>query len=153
MKNWFLKLSPVMQIVIIVILIVLVWQIWKMGKESFFKLKKNMETNAEEAALIASGQSKSYSSHQYTQMANQLYAAMKGAGTDYNSVGSVFAKMKNDLDVIELDKKFGMREGTTWYGGSKMYSMQEWLRGDLSSSNMEKYVNGPMRKKGITIQY
>lgn len=140
MKQWFSKLSPVMQIVVIVVAIIAVWFVLKIAKNYAGRLGQYAESVGESAALESQGVKKTYTQSQYNSMASQLYFAMKGIGTDEDVIYTVFGKMQNDLDVIALTNAYGVRDG---------YDLQGWLRGDLSSSEMGK-VNTILANKGIT---
>jgi len=140
MKLWFKKLTPTMQIVVVLAVVLVVFLTIRAVKSYASRIGQYSEQLGEQAALVAQGQQKSYSQSQYNTMANQLYYALKGAGTDEETVYSVMGKMQNDLDIIALDNAFGMRDAS---------SLQAWLRGDLSSSEMQQ-VNMILSNKGIT---
>lgn len=140
MSKWFKKLTPTQQIITVIVAIVLLWLAIKTVRSYASRIGQYSEQLGEQAALVAQGHQKTYSQIQYNTMANQLYYAMKGFGTDEETIFSIMGKMQNDLDVIELDKAFGMRD---------TYSLQAWLRGDLSSADMQK-VNMILSNKGIS---
>jgi len=129
-----------MQIVVVLAVVLVVFLTIRAVKSYASRIGQYSEQLGEQAALVAQGQQKSYSQSQYNTMANQLYYALKGAGTDEETVYSVMGKMQNDLDIIALDNAFGMRDAS---------SLQAWLRGDLSSSEMQQ-VNMILSNKGIT---
>lgn len=140
MSKWFKELSPKQQIITVIVAIVLLWLAIKTVRSYASRIGQYSEQLGEQAALVAQGHQKTYSQIQYNTMANQLYYAMKGFGTDEETIFSIMGKMQNDLDVIELDKAFGMRD---------TYSLQAWLRRDLSSADMQK-VNMILSNKGIS---
>lgn len=141
MKDWFNKLSPTMQIVVVVLGIVLLWFVFRTARGFLQRAGQMSEVIGEVASLQAQGVSKSYTNQQYNSYAERLYYAMKGFGTDEDEIASVFSDMQNDLDVIALVNAFGVRDG---------YTLQAWLRDDLSSSDINRYVNDILRMKGIT---
>lgn len=141
MKEWFKSLSTTMQIVVFILVLLLVWFLLKSARGFIQSIGKVSESYGEQTALIAQGQQKSYTPSQYNSFADQLYFAMKGLGTDEDAIAQVMGAMQNDLDVITLTNSFGVRDG---------YNLQGWLRSDLSSSDVEKYVNSILRSKGIT---
>lgn len=73
-------------------------------------------------------------------LADKLYSAMKGAGTNKAAVSDVFFKIKNDSDFIMLKKAFGTRDGE---------SMLQWLTGDLSRKHRDD-INKLLAKRKVT---
>lgn len=148
MIKWFQKLKPVEQVIAAaIILVILIW-LWKLIRAYVKNIVSGAETIGEVAALQSAGMKKTYTDSQYNSFADQLYFAMKGAGTDEDSVFSVMGKMKNDLDVIELERKYGLRPDM-W---GNQYNLQQWLRGDLGSSDIQR-LNSLLSSKGITKSY
>lgn len=69
-----------------------------------------------------------------------LYKAMKGAGTDEETIYKVFRGLKSNQDYSKLYHVFGKKDG---------YTMKGWLHGDLSTYEIKK-VNQILASKGIT---
>jgi hypothetical protein len=94
------------------------------------------------------GQKLSYPPGQYVLLADTLYTAMKSSafswGTDEEQVAGVMYKMKNDLDVNQLIKAFGRRDG---------YTLSEWIADDFSQEDKEFYINNILRKKKIKYRF
>ncbi len=94
------------------------------------------------------GQKLSYPLGQYVILADTLFTAMNSSmfdwGTDETQVAGVMYRMKNDLDVNQLIKAFGKRDG---------YSLPEWISGDFSEEDKEMYINNILRKKGIKYRF
>lgn len=152
MKKWFMGLSSTMQVVVVVIAIILLFILWKRIKGFFGQIGQQQEIKGEEAALEQLGQTKTYSDKQYGDFANKLYSAMDGAGTDEDAIFSVFKKMKNDLDVLNLERKFGLRAASWAFGFSTPVDLADWLRSDLSSTDLAK-LNNILSAQGITTTY
>lgn len=94
----------------------------------------------------------SYTVTQYKVFADTLFDAFSGPGTDEERVKSVFQKMKNDLDVLELIKAYGTRDGGTYWYSPKM-TLIEQIPYDLTDSDIATYVNLPLRSNGVTYQF
>ena len=60
--------------------------------------------------LTKAGQKPSLDSFKLAQLANQIHSALNGYGTDENSVYRAFLQVKNDLDVVNLTKAYGIRK-------------------------------------------
>jgi hypothetical protein len=123
-------------IVGVIILSVVVWKI----KTRFRAWKSAQENKAEQQALQAQGIELSYNPNEYVGFANKLYNAMDGWGTDEDAILEVYEKLRNDLDFLELEAAFGSKDG---------YTLQEWLRGDLSDYYFDK-INGMLQSQGVT---
>lgn len=151
MINWFKKLTPTMQITVIIVAVVLLFIVWKRAKGFFGAISQQQQIKGEESALEQLGQRKTYSDKQYGDFANKLYSAMDGPGTRTADVYSVFKKMKHDLDVLNLERKFGLRK-SSWSPFGTPTDLADWLRGDLSASQIAE-LNNILSAQGITISY
>lgn len=132
--KWGLILAGI--IVGVIVLAVVVWKI----KARLQAFKEATQNQAETAALEAQGMTLSYSKNEYEGMANKLYVAMDGWGTDEDAILEVFERINNDLDFLELDSAFGSKDG---------YSMLEWLQGDISQYYFDK-INNMLNSNGVT---
>jgi len=105
---------------------------------------QNIQTGAELQQWSNVGQNPSYQNTQYNIFADTLLTAMKGFGTDEETVKSVFLRMNNNADVLRLIQVFGIREG---------YGLAGWIADDFSAEDKDEYINAPLRSKGITYQF
>ena len=64
---------------------------------------------AEQKRLERLGEKLSYSELQYIGFANTIHSSMQGFGTDQKGIKSILSRMKNDLDMTELIKAFGIK--------------------------------------------
>lgn len=147
MINWFKGLSPAMQITVVIATLIMVFIVSRAAKSFISRMGDKADTMGESVSLINQGVKPSFSTSEYNNFANQLEKAMKGPGTKEAPIFSIFQKMENDLDIINLNKAFGFRD--TFWGS---YDLSEWLRGDLSHSEMTK-LNTILAEKGITKQF
>jgi len=113
--------------------------------------RANAAMQQDTLVLTGQGQRLTHPATQYFIYADALYTAMNSdwynpfsAGTDETSIMEVMADMKSDLDVMELIKAFGKKDG---------YSLGDWLTDELSSSYKEFYVNEPLRRNGVKFQF
>jgi len=122
-------------IITLVILVALYFAI------QFFKAgKSRVEEQAEILQLQSQGVSASYTSSKYKSLADTLYIAMDGAGTDEDSITDVFSQIKNDIDFVKLDQAFGTRDG---------YTMTAWIRSEVSAYWISVY-NSKLLSNGLT---
>lgn len=119
------------------------------------------DVNQEIENAIKKGQKKSFPDSTYQSRANQIYEGMKyGIGDDYASVRNILMTMKNDLDVLSLNKAFGKRQAYVFgipQGEPK--DLFTFVRAELgneyggvSSAKMDA-VNKDWQKKGIKYQF
>jgi hypothetical protein len=136
----------------------LVWlTIIGLGGYALYKLagaiKKKLTLSNADADIKAaqkSGEKLTYSLGNYTQFADQIYAAVLTVfGTDEAAIYAVFNKMQNNLDVAQLIKSFGKRRlefSTT------MAELGAHLTEDLDSSEIAK-LNSILAAKNITYRF
>lgn len=77
----------------------------------------------------------SYTSSQYQTMADSLYRAMDGAGTNWDTVVRVIKQVKNSDDWKQLVKVFGVKKSTSMWS-SFSGNLVEWLEDELDGSEM-----------------
>jgi len=83
----------------------------------------------------------SYSNSEYQSMADKIYRAVKGAGTDETAIMEVIQKMRTNSDFLKLQTVFGVRDDM---------SLNEWLLDDLGDSDIDR-INQTLRERNISI--
>lgn len=132
----------IMYSVIGVVLIVLLWKFVLKKDPEEVEAEKDTSGLKAEADKLAKVVKPTLTAQDFRDLASLLYTSMKGFGnTDEEQIGRVFAKIRNKTDLLYLQAAFGVRDGET---------LVQWLAGDLSSSEIETYVNAPLRKNGVT---
>ena len=86
-----------------------------------------------------------YSPSQMKLFADTLYTAMDGTGTDTTAVYGVFAKMQNDLDILNLIDAFGTRTGSSVFASSTPENLAQWLVGDGVTNDVNKILSTKAR--------
>lgn len=128
--------------------------IYKGGKsvsEAFKKWQANRDLEKEKNQLEKT-QSLSYPETQYRAYANSLFDAFVGFNTNLPRIQAVFNAMKNNLDVLKLIEVYGTRDGGTYWWSPQM-TLIEQIPYDMTDSEIETYINKPLRNKGITYQF
>ena len=97
-------------------------------------------------------QNLSYPISQYQIFAGSLYDAFQGTGTDEARIKTVFSQMKNNLDVLKLIEVYGSKDGGAYFWTPKM-TLIEQIPYDMEDSEIETYVNAPLRSNSITYQF
>lgn len=94
----------------------------------------------------------SYTATQYKVYADSLFDAFVGPGTSLDRIKLVFSAMKNDLDVLELIKSYGTRDGGTYWWSPKM-TLIEQIPYDMTDAEITSYINMPLKANGVTYQF
>ena len=139
-KNISLNLTPIVLagsilLIIIAVVVIIVVKRKKATKEQDDYIK-DVEKQIDKSDL-------SYANSEYTQMANKLYSAMKGIGTNENAIYDVFSQLETESDVRKLISTFGSKDGMT---------LQQWLIDDLSNRELQK-VNDILAKNNINYSF
>ena len=116
---------------------------------SFVKTKLGqVQAGQELGSLQTQNINPNYTNTQYSIFAEALYSAMADSwfwyGTDEDAIKSIMQKMKNDADVLKLNTSFGTKDG---------YTLSMWFRSELETSDLDEYVNAPLRANGVTFQF
>lgn len=105
-------------------------------------LANEAEKGDEAAKLKLSGMKLSHPKSKYRDLANRLQVAMKGVGTDANTILQVFSNIGNDLDFIELNQAFGTRDDE---------DLTQWINGEGNSlsTKINKYLRSRKIKYSV----
>lgn len=126
-----------------------VYALYKLGAAIAKKLTLD---NANKDIIDAqkAGQTASYPSATYSQLADKIYAAvMYTWGTDEQAIYDVFSQMKNNLDVAMLIKAFGKRRLEF---STQDAELGAHLGNDLDSTEIAR-INSILGSKGITYKF
>lgn len=143
--------------VMLLVIIIAVWIVIKMFgtniKNLFSKAQNQLQQNAAMNTIEQRypNQTKSYTTYEYQSMADRLYNAFKGLGTDDNVVMDVMRQMKNDLDVYALIDAFGTKQGA-WPQRSFSGTLPTWMSDEMSTSELAK-INSILSSKGIEYRF
>jgi len=88
----------------------------------------------------------------YKNMADALYVAMEGLGTDYDTVKNNLLKINNQSDFFELEKAFGNRAAYTWLWVYTPFAgtLIQWFSDELNDDQKAE-ITVLMAAKNITI--
>lgn len=131
-------------VIIIVVLVVLLAVFWNKIKQLINGLTGKVQANAELNQYQAeSGESLTLSNADYNRLADKLYKAVKGVGTDETAIYAVFNALTNKADLLKLIAVFGTKDDMT---------LVQWLYDDLNSREIGK-VNSILANKGIDYSF
>lgn len=128
-------------IVLVIVLLVVFWNRLKALFQS--AVNKGANVNALNEHTQETGEHTTLSSVTYQALANRLYQACKGLGTDEDAVYNVFNQMNNTADVLKLVSVFGLMDG---------HDLDWWMRSELNRWEIKK-VNNILAGKNIAYQF
>lgn len=124
-------------LVVSIILIVLFW-----GRiRALFASLVNKTAGAQDLAqhIAETGETTTLTNAKFQQLANVIYGACKGWGTDEEAIYGAFYQLNNTADYLKLENVFGLRDG---------HDLNWWIRSELSSRELRK-LNEILANKGI----
>ncbi|MDR3134344.1 MAG: annexin [Prevotellaceae bacterium] len=112
----------------------------------FFLKKSEKEKAAEKAAEAINGlaieeTNLSLSQGDINLIAQELYSAMKGVGTDEDAIISLFNRISTKDDLLAVMKRFGTPEYGSWWLGHKYLDLTGWLKEELSGDTLNSVRN------------
>tara|TARA_R110002096_G_scaffold427999_1_gene639140 strand:- start:2877 stop:3317 length:441 start_codon:yes stop_codon:yes gene_type:complete len=116
MKVLIVALKNLPQIVKLILAVVILILIYTMVKRTstWLKMKNSQfQINQEQAVFEAQGQALTYAPSQYSTYAQILDSSRGYFNDDEDSIYNVFRSMKNDLDVLQLEKSYRADFGAT----------------------------------------
>ena len=109
----------------------------------------NDELNSINKQILNSKEKLSFTSDSYVNMANNLYKAMDGVGTNDKLVREVFNFPKNKTDILKIISVFGIKNGK---------NLKEWVKDDYSDTNIPFFtdlttLNNIFKRKNINFKF
>lgn len=123
------------------------YKLFTKGSMTARQIKERSEFSKEQKGKL------SYPLTQYKSWADALekawYQYAFGIGTDEQAVYSIFSKLKNNNDWLQLQKAYGVREYQDGLFSAK-YNLVEALNYEDESSEMRDRINKMFKSKGIS---
>jgi hypothetical protein len=159
-----------MKAVLLILLVFILFKLYKYLKTDKSEKKDDKQLADEINSYASKGKKLSYDLSNYKSFADTIYSAISAvmagdlltgdwAGADEDTIFQIFRKMKNDADVIQLEKSFGKREYVGgWDGGLLDFgtfpneSLSVQLAKELSAKQLN-IINKDFIKKGIKRRY
>lgn len=101
--------------------------------------------------LIVQGKKPTLNAAQTSAIANSLFSAMDGYGTNYDIIAKEFAKINNEVDLLSVAKSYGVRtlsSGNLNPEPNFTGTLQNSLKEELSDPQLSA-INGMLARKGI----
>lgn len=116
------------------------------SKSGNAKTDKTFTAEAEQLQLETPG---TYMPANYLAFADKLESAMFDAGTDEDSIYSVFKKLKSNTDFAKLFAAFGKRAKYNFGWSQGNWNLIQWLQDELSETEQDE-VNKILSAANIT---
>lgn len=126
-------------------------KIYKTYKANLNTAKYTQAVQSETETLIQSGQTLTYPKSNYFTFADAIEQAFQYATTDEDTIYSVFWKMRNDLDILELNKAFGKRT-IYFFGIGQELTLPKAIADEMDKDEIA-LINKILAKKKIKYRY
>lgn len=124
--------NPKLLLIWVVVLIVIII----LGRYFYKWLKNNFGNNSGNTGTINKN-NLTYTESEYLSMAEILFRAMDGAGTDEQKIFDVIARIRTKDDWTKLKSVFGVKKSSTWTSTFEG-TLIEWLTDECSTSDISK---------------
>lgn len=133
--------------IILLIVTIIIWLVYLKIKKEIEASRNRQLVKESDSAIISNALT--YTQADYKAMADKLFIAMDGAGTDEDAIKEVIAKLRTKSDFYALVKAFGVRKSTSWWSNFSGNLIQ-WLANELGG-NDRKEVNDMLAKFNVQI--
>jgi hypothetical protein len=135
--------NPIMWVAIATIGGIVIWKMYKKYAEG--AEQRNLQKALDKSTQVDTAKL-TISQADATIIAQQLFVAMDGMGTDQTTVMRLLIDIPRTNDDLKLiGKSFGLKEygtfGSPWWGSGTPCDLPTWLVKEMSSGNMQKLRN------------
>lgn len=131
-------------IAIILLIVVVVFFVIKFGYDKIRTIINQTKYDADLKDEIIKGGGLTLNESQYKLLADKLYMAMDGLGTNNDNIYAVFNAINTKADLLKLIAVFGIREDE---------NLSEWLYGEWGSTSRNNKINTILAMKGIDYSF
>ena len=128
--------------IVVLIMFFVVWNRFGKSKQETEDANKQRDI-ANEVNNAITTSNVTLSQVQLNTLADKIYKAVKGSGTDEKSIYDAMRTLVTKDDVLALIKTFSVRDSMT---------LREWLYDDLNNSEISK-INDIFLSKGISFSF
>ncbi len=143
--------SATTQLIVVLMVGVLIYFGWKYIKGKGAAVSHFINNQSQQSVLANNGITTSLLNNDYESIADSMYEAMDGPGTDSTIIMGGFEQMQNDADILALKKAFGLRD-SSYNPFDSAVDLNTWIMGDLGLDEREQ-LNSLLSSKGITIKF
>lgn len=136
-RAWTIGIALVLAIVLLVVF-------WSRLRALFQSvINKGADISALSDHEQETGEYPTLSSLTYQALANKIYQACKGFGTDEDAIYNAFGQLNNTADMLKLITVFGIKDS---------HDLDWWIRSELNRWEIKK-LNAQLSGKGIVYQF
>lgn len=121
----------------------------KIKKQHKKDLNNLLSEHTSDPGGIVTSNVKTYDQAQYNLMADGLYRAMDGLGTDEDTIYAILSRLRTEADWYELVSAFGNKKSSFPFSSFED-SLQGWLSDELGGSDKTK-INTLLGKFNVQI--
>lgn len=139
-----LKNKELIKLAAIIVVVVLAWRYFNkwQARAASKQLTKDIDKE-----IIQNNAS--FAESDYQSMADQMFIAMNGAGTNSDDIYKIVSLLKTRTDWLKLVQSFGVKESSSWYS-SFSGNLVEWLSDELDSSEKAK-INYSLQRFNVQV--
>lgn len=130
-------------IIVIIIILVIILIVYRQIKKTIQNKQDKDLVRESDQAIVQNALT--YTEADYKAMADKLYIAMKGLGTDEEAIYEVIGRLRTRSDWYALIKAFGVRKSGGFSG-----NLVQWLVDELDEDE-RKRVNDMLAKFNVSI--
>jgi len=155
-----LKNKPVMwliNVVIVLVILIIIYKLYQKFKRDIkgsirnsqieHDIKDIVNTQGSDPGAQVTSNVRTYNDADYKLMAESLFEAMDGLGTDENSIFTILSSLRTKADWYALVDAFGTRKTSSMWSDFEG-TLTKWLSDELSDSEKTR-VNQILSKFGI----
>ena len=143
-KNQLIFVGICTAVVIVVIVLIAVY--WNKIKARI--ADRRLERSFDEQIVVSEV---TITQQQASALADKLYSAMDGSGTNEKKIYSVFEQINSYSDLMMVMKAFGERKGSWNLFGSKA-GLAEWINNDCSNREITN-INAILASRNINFSF
>lgn len=137
------QIQKLIYIVVVLIILFFAYKLYKKIKHDIQSSKRNnkiekdvkeiVDNQGEDPGAHVTSNVRTYSDADYDLMAESLFEAMDGAGTDEDSIFTILSSLRTKADWYALVDAFGTRETSSMWSNFEG-TLTKWLSDELSDS-------------------
>ena len=145
------------KVVVIIIILLIIYKVYVMFSNKIkagirnHKIEKDLEHIVDSQGNDLDGHVsqnvKTYTNADYKLMAESLFEAMDGPGTDENSIFTIISSLRTKADWYALADAFGTRKTTSPWSSFEG-TLSKWLADELDDDEKQR-VNNTLSKFGV----
>ncbi len=150
-------IQMLIKVVVVIIILLIIYKMYMTFSDKIKagirnrKIEKDLKHIVDQQGNDLNGQVsqnvKTYTNADYKLMAESLFEAMEGAGTDENSIFTIISSLRTKADWYALADAFGTRKTSSMWSSFEG-TLTKWLADELDDDEKQR-VNNTLSKFGV----